>query len=103
MTIKSWLLSLVAVLIGWIGVQAAVMRVSDAAPGAIALFPADDFVSHLPANAAVVGTGRYWVAVQHPGPDLGAQIYAAGAWLVLPAGLPGCLPLTSVTQAKRTQ
>ena len=95
MTIRTWVLSFATVLICWIGVQALVMRFSDVAPGAVALFPASDFTTRLPAEVAIIGAGSYWIAVRHDGPDLGRSLYDAGAWLVLPAGLPGCLPLTS--------
>ena len=75
--------------------QALVMRFSDAAPGAIALFPSPDFIARLPADVAIIGMGSFWIAVRHDGPNLGRSLYAAGSWLVLPAGLPGCLPLKS--------
>ena len=95
MTIKTWALSLTLVLAGWIGVQALVMRFTDAAPGAIALFPSDGFGSNLPADMAITGAGSYWIAVQYDGPGLARALYSEGALLVLPAGLPGCLPLPS--------
>lgn len=95
MTIRTWVLSLIAVLFCWICLQALVMRFSDAAPGAIVLFPSPNFVAHLPSDVAVVGAGSYWIAVRYDGPDLGKSLYAAGALLALPAGLPGCLPLAS--------
>ncbi|MBK4216514.1 hypothetical protein JJJ17_11310 [Paracoccus caeni] len=71
----------------------AVMLFSDAAPGAVAFFPAQDFVAELPDGAGVAGAGRFWIAVRSDQPGLGLALYRAGAVLVLPAGLPGCLPL----------
>ena len=76
-----------------IGTLALVMVLSDAAPGAVALFPADDFAARLPDGAAIVGGGAFWVAVRSDRSDLGLGLYRAGGKLVLPAGLPGCLPL----------
>lgn len=93
MTIKTWLLSLVTVLFGWFGLQLLVMRFTDAAPGAVILFPPESFVTHLPAGVAVVGVGANWIAVKSEAPNLGKKLHASGAWIVLPAGLPGCLPL----------
>lgn len=94
MTIKLWVLSFVLVVLGWLGLQILVMLVTDAAPGAIALFPADDFVARLPDDVAVVGAGTNWISVRSDAAGLGSSLYAAGAWIVLPAGLPGCLPLS---------
>jgi len=93
MTIRVWACALLTVLIGWIGLQLVVMRFSDAAPGAIVLFSDDAFIGGLPDDIAVLDIGAYWVAVKADEPRLAARLYNAGAWLVLPAGLPGCLPL----------
>jgi shikimate kinase len=93
MTIKGWLLTLACVFAGWLATLLGVMVLSDAAPGAIVLLPADDFATRLPDGAAIVGTGPAWVAIRSEAPGLGAALYRAGGRLVLPAGLPGCLPL----------
>lgn len=95
MTIKTWVLSFLSVVVGWFGLQLAVMYFTDAAPGAVVLFPNAGFVSGLPADFAVVGTGSNWVAIRSDQPNLGKTLYTAGAWIVLPAGLPGCFPLSS--------
>ena len=95
MTIKAWLGSLCLVVIGWLGIQATVMRLSDIAPGAIALVPPSGFGSGLPPDITIVGAGPYWISVQSDEPNLAKTLYAQGALLVLPAGLPGCLPLPS--------
>ena len=94
MTIRSWALSFGTVVIGWLALQMMVMRFTDAAPGAIVLFPADNFVTQLPDNVAVVSAGSNWVSVRSDTPDFAQKLYFAGAWIVLPAGLPGCLPLS---------
>lgn len=70
-----------------------VMVATDAAPGAIVLFPNNEFMASLPDGAAVVGGGGAWVAVRGGMPGLGLALYRAGGRMVLPAGLPGCLPL----------
>ncbi|UOA26177.1 hypothetical protein [Pseudosulfitobacter sp. DSM 107133] len=93
MTTRGWILAFALAICGWLGVQLLLVRFSDAAPGAVALFPAADFVARLPAGVSVVGGGAHWIAVKSDAPDLGRDLYAAGARVVLPAGLPGCLPL----------
>ena len=93
MTIRSWISSVVVVLIGWISLQLGVMYFTDVAPGAMALFPNEGFISRLPANAGIVEFGDFWITVASDEPALGKKLYAAGALIVLPAGLLGCLPL----------
>ncbi|MGK7653450.1 hypothetical protein ACSQ76_13840 [Roseovarius sp. B08] len=93
MTIRRWALALACVVAGWVGTLMLVMVATDAAPGAIVLFPKQNFVTNLPDGSAVVGGGKAWVAVRGEGPGLGLALYRAGGRVVLPAGLPGCLPL----------
>ena len=91
--IKLWLLALGGVFLGWLATLALVMVFTDAAPGAIVIFPSDGFIQNLPENAAIAGGGTGWIAIRADTPGLGLTLYRAGALLVLPAGLPGCLPL----------
>lgn len=93
MTIKTWIASAMGVFAGWLGVLLLMSLLSDAAPGAIVLWPAQDLVDHLPPGLAVTGAGLWWLAVAGNVDQMGWQLYSAGATLVLPAGLPGCLPL----------
>lgn len=93
MTIKRWLQALAAVFTGWVAVLATVMIFSDVAPGAIVLLPSEKLIANLPEGSAVVAGGAGWVAIRSDAPKLGLTLYRAGGWLVLPAGLPGCLPL----------
>ena len=88
------LLALPLALMGWIGVTASVALFTDAAPGAVAFFPSDGFVTRLPEGAALVDARALAVTVASEAPGLARDLYAAGALLVLPAGLPGCLPLS---------
>lgn len=94
MTIKTWVLSLAGALAGWFCLQLALMYFTDAAPGAVVLFPSAHFIADLPAGVAVVGAGANWISVKSDAPALGKSLYGAGARVVLPAGLPGCLPLS---------
>lgn len=93
MTIRTWLGAMAGVLAGWIGVTALVMVLSDAAPGAVVLWPSEGFVDAMPEDAAVLDSGAFWLIVKSDTPGLGRALYQAGARLVLPAGLPGCFPL----------
>lgn len=77
-------------LLAWIGLLAIVMRVSGAAPAALVLFPPSDLLARLPAGISVLSVGAIGVTVRGEG-NLAAALYAAGAPLVLPAGMRGCL------------
>ena len=94
MTIRTWAFSIATVLVGWFRIQLSVMYFTDAAPGAVALCPSHDFVSRLLTDVVIVGAGSTWMAVWSDQSNLGKNLYAAGALIVLPAGLPGCLPLS---------
>ena len=86
-------LALPLVLIAWIALMAGVMRLSDAAPAAVVPFPGKALLSVLPDEAAILDLNRAALTLANR-PGLARDLYAAGAWLVLPAGLTGCLPLT---------
>jgi hypothetical protein len=94
MTIRArqWVPALALALAGWIGTMAVVMVLTDAAPAAVVLFPADGFLARAP-EAAVLGCGPFWLVLEAGKPGFGRALYRAGALLVLPAGLTGCLPL----------
>lgn len=81
------------VLIAWIAIMAVVMRFSDAAPAAVVIFPTAALLAALPGDTGVLGLNRLALTVANR-PDTTRNLYDAGAWLVLPAGLTGCLPLT---------
>lgn len=81
-----------ALLVGWLAVLAGVMRVSDAAPAALIVAPGPAVMAALPEDTAILTRGPLGVTVTSPRPDLAARLYQAGALLVLPAGLMGCVP-----------
>ena len=93
MTINRILLALPLVFVGWIAVMAVVMRFSDTAPAAVVPWPTSAFLKSLPPQAAIIDVNGLAVTFANR-PDLARDLYAAGAWLVLPAGLTGCLPLS---------
>ena len=94
MTIKRVLLAVPLIFAGWIGVMALVMRFSDAAPAAVVPWPGTQFMNNLPSQAAVIEVNSLAITFANRN-DLVRELYLAGAWLVLPAGLTGCLPLSA--------
>jgi hypothetical protein len=90
---RIWL-ALPLVLLSWLAVLALVMRLSGAAPAALVILPPTGFIGALPPGTSITSVGPYSVTLQG-GAGLVAQLYAAGAWLVLPARLTGCLPQAS--------
>lgn len=85
------LIGLLLVAIAWIGILAGVMWITGQAPAALVILPPADLLEYLPVGTAVVSIGPYSVTVKG-GDDLVTALYHAGAMLVLPAGLTGCLP-----------
>lgn len=78
------------VLIGWIAVLAGTMLLSNDAPGAFVLFPAEDFVARLPEGTSILAHDAISITVSGDIDHLTQKLYGAGARLVLPAGLAGC-------------
>jgi hypothetical protein len=94
MTIKlrDLFVALPLLILGWLAVLALVMRLDGTASAALVLGPPDGLVAALPGSVAVTGRNALGVIVRGD-PDLVAALYEAGAWLVLPVGLSGCLVL----------
>ncbi len=79
-------------LLGWIAVLALVMRLGGPAPAALVVLPPEGFLRALPPQVSVTSRNVFGLTARG-GPDLVAELYAAGAPLVLPAGLASCLGL----------
>lgn len=84
-----------AVVIGWLAVLAGVMLVPDAAPAALVMFPSSALLNDLPNGVAILSQNAVSVTLISEMDGFGAALYRAGAFVVLPAGLLGCAPLTS--------
>jgi hypothetical protein len=82
------LAALPVIFLAWIALMALVMRFGEA-PAALVLLPPPGFLRALPDEVTVSARGPWSVTLQ--GGSV-AGLYAAGALLVLPAGLTGCLP-----------
>jgi hypothetical protein len=79
-------------LLGWIAVLALVLRLGGPAPAALVLLPPEGFLRALPPEVSVTARNALGLTARG-GPDLVAELYAAGAPLVLPSGLASCLGL----------
>lgn len=92
MTIRRFVMAIPILLICWIGTLAVVMRLGGDAPAAFVPFPPATLMAALPPNVAVTGRSPISLTLRSDAPDLTSRLYAAGAWLVLPAGLEACIP-----------
>jgi hypothetical protein len=93
MTIKAWVLAFSGAIFSVLFLQMIVMYFVVETPGAVVLFPPAGLISTLPEDVAIVGAGSHWIALRSDIDRLGRELYHSGALIVLPAGLPGCLPL----------
>lgn len=93
MTIKRLLLALAGMVAGWLGVLVLVGLFSDAAPAFVVVLPPGDLLGGLDPDISVMAAGRFSVTLTSDQPGLARRLYRAGAPVVLPAGLPSCLPL----------
>ncbi|WP_224814323.1 hypothetical protein [Hasllibacter sp. MH4015] len=92
MTIRRLLIALPILFVGWIGTLAVVMAAGGDAPAAFVPFPSADLVDALPRDIAITGRSPISLTLRGDSATLTAQLYEAGAWLVLPAGLEACIP-----------
>ncbi len=92
MTIKRALIAVPVMIVGWLSVLVGVGLLSDAAPASVVILPRADFVANLPTEVALLSQTRFSVTLAADTPGFARSLYGQGAWLVLPAGLPGCLP-----------
>ncbi|WP_226780151.1 hypothetical protein [Oceaniglobus trochenteri] len=93
MITRRLLIALPLLFAGWIAVMASVMLFSDAAPAAVVILPPDGFAARLPDGTGIIAAGPLHLTLKNDTPRFARALYAAGARLVLPAGLTGCLPL----------
>ncbi|MEM9477990.1 MAG: hypothetical protein AAGA71_22140, partial [Pseudomonadota bacterium] len=71
---------------------AVVLRAGGEAPAVFVPFPPEDLIGSLADDISITGASPISLTLQSDGPELVQRIYAAGAWLVLPAGLEACIP-----------
>ncbi len=99
MTIKSGLIALPLMFLGWLCTLIIVGLMSDAAPASVVMFPTQVFLQTLPEDSAILSANRFSVTLTSERAGFSRALYQHGAWLVLPAGLPGCLPLPETAQS----
>jgi hypothetical protein len=76
----------------WLAVLALALRLGAPAPAVLVPWPPDGLLGRLPPGVSVTDRNALGLTVRG-GADLVPALYAAGARLVLPAGLAGCLGL----------
>ncbi len=91
MTIKAIMASAPFVLTGWIATLAGVAVTSDKAPAYVVLLPSQNLLMDLRYDAAILATSKISVTLTSDATGFVRELYQDGAWLVLPAGLAGCL------------
>lgn len=77
----------------WIAVLATVMFVPQAAPAALVPLATAEFLAALPEHVSITDTTALGAVLVSTDSDFVAELYRAGAVIVLPAGLLGCAPL----------
>ena len=84
---------LVAILFVWFLTMIASARFMPLSQDYLAVGAERRIVENLPPEAQILRTGSHTVVVTMSGDQAGKSLYAAGAWLVLPALANGCLAL----------
>lgn len=92
MTIRELTLGSLGALLCWLVISVGVMLISDQAPAGRVMFPSKSFVASFDGSTSILAHGRISVTLAMDR-KRASDLYRSGAWLVLPAGLKGCLPL----------
>jgi hypothetical protein len=92
MTIKGTLATVFGVVVAWLSVMTGAMFFSDAAPAAVVIFPSERVMAEL-GGVSILAANNVSITVQSSEKRFARRLYQSGAFLVLPAGLTGCLPL----------
>lgn len=79
-------------LVAWPAILAIVLRAGGPASAAFVPFPSDSLMESLAEDISVTGASPISLTSRSEASGLVARVYAAGAWLVLPAGLKACIP-----------
>lgn len=96
MTIRSILIALPLLFLGWFSILVTVALLTDEAPAYVVLFPSDAFLSDLPDGVAIIAASSVSITFTSENRGFARSLYGSGAWIVLPAGLRGCLPMPQV-------
>jgi hypothetical protein len=95
MTIRTVYIALPCLITGWLTVLSLVALLTNAAPAYVVPFPPQGFMNALPEESSVISARKFSITLASEEAEFVRTLYNRGALLVLPAGLPGCLPLTT--------
>lgn len=84
--------ALPVLLAAWLAILAVVLRTGGPAPAVLVPFPPAGLMASLGQDISLTAATSISLTLQSDAPDLVDRVYRAGAWLVLPAGLDGCMP-----------
>lgn len=90
MTIKSTLVPITALCVGWLSLILAVTVLTDAAPALVVMFPDQDLFDRVSDETSIVSATAVSVTLVSDEESFALSLYKNGAWLVLPSGLRGC-------------
>ena len=90
--IRRLLMAVPVLVVAWLMILAIVLRAGGAAPAVFVPFPPDRLMASLSEDVSITGASAVSLTLRSEAPDLVDRVYAAGAWLVLPAGLEACIP-----------
>ncbi len=90
MIIRDLLLAIPVVIVGWLAVLVGVGFLTDVAPARVVVFPRAELLGDMPPEVAVTGASSVSLTLTSEAPDFARMLLRNGAWLALPAGLPGC-------------
>lgn len=96
MTIRSALLALPLLFLGWLSILLTVAILTDEAPAYVVIFPGNALMRGLPGDSSIIAMSEFSVTLTSDAAGFAKSLYGNGAWVVLPAGLPGCLPMPQV-------
>ena len=81
----------ILLIILWVVLAAGVLLLTDRAPAALVVLPNGKFFAQMPDDAAIISRSPFSITLSGSDPAFTRRLYKAGAWLVVPAGLEGCL------------
>jgi hypothetical protein len=80
----------------WFAVTAAMTLFPGLTGAATVIFPSRNLMNNLPDNVSVLRWDRATASVASADPEFARRLYAAGAFMVLPARKAGCIDLRTL-------
>jgi hypothetical protein len=88
------LLAAPLVALGWMAALTLPMLAGASPPAILVVLPPDDLLTRLGPDVAILAKSPVGLTLQSAEPALAQRLWAAGALVLLPAGLTGCAPVT---------